>query len=316
MGVSDEMTSSTGLKKAILFTVILFALMGILNVISFSAPVKGYFNKIACLDGGRYGYDEVVPVLEMVGEDDGTDTLIIGDSVAAQMFEGLIGKDPDVLICPTNRAVTFAGQYIFVKEYLDAHPDAREVYIVMYTGSLASTIDAQLSYQYVGMPFIIGGYGDDLDDVVMSKLKRNYGSLFLHPQVMNMINNSAMDRVIYLKAVSEIDAHRPFKQEAETVSDITVDYLSRIHDLCSSRGADVYLLSTPLCDTASRRAECDRIREIFAETGLADLYPEYCESFIFMDKEYFLDDETHFKAEYKSREFFNPIIDGMIVRDW
>ena len=307
------MTSSAGFKKAILFTAILIVLMGILNVISLSVPVKGYFNKIACLDGGRYGYDEVVPVLELVGEDDGTDTLIIGDSVAGQMFEGLIGKDPSVLICPTNRAVTFAGQYIFVKKYLDTHPDAKEVYIVMYTGSLASTIDTQLSYQYVAMPFIINGYGEDLDDVVMSKLKRNYGSPFLHPRVMNMINNSAMDRVIFLKAVSEIAEHRFGEQEPEIVSDVTVDYLNRIYELCDSHGVEVCLLSTPLCDTDVRRTECERIREIFEETGLAELYPDYCDSFNFMDKQYFLDDEVHFKPEYKSREFFDPIIDRMVV---
>ena len=317
------------------FVLILILLLAVTDMASVKGPLRGYIHKLANLDGGRFGYDEVTPYLTTIGEPDVSTKLVLGDSVANQLFEGVMYNDPDYCIRPINRAITFAGQYILIKEYLSGHPDATDVYMVVYSGTIASDIDADLAYQYVAMPFIINGFGDDLDETVWNKLKSAYGSFFLKPGVLDYINNSGLNRYLYLNSVSGIDEMRSRIREAVpgkngnvqdteasgdaaitsgAVSDITVDYLNKIYDLCSEHGVKVHLLSTPLCDIPERRSECDEIRAVFEETGLNDLYPAYCEGFVYLDESMFMD-QVHFAPEYKNRETLNPLIEDMIAVD-
>ena len=301
-------------KKTILtrtaFVLILIVLLAAFDYASYKGPLRGYIHKLANLSGGRYGYDEVVPYLDSVSDPDDSSILILGDSVANQMFVGLTNSGPEYKICPVNRAITFAGQYILVKEYLESHSDATDIYIAIYSGTLASDIDPYLSYQYVAMPFILEGHSEDLDPLVMDKLKNTYGSFFLKPGVLNYINESGLNRVLYLNAVSAINNKLNNKTETPVVSDVSVDYLNKIYDLCTGAGVNIHLVSTPLCDTDVRHAECDEIRAVFADTGLDRLYPDYCDSFIFCDSSMFID-EVHFAPEYKNRETLNPYVSIM-----
>ena len=308
-------TDNTNKKKTIFrriaFVLILAVLLCAFDYASYKGPLRSYINKVANLNGSRYGYDEVAPVISFMSEQDGSTKLILGDSVANQLFDGVLYDNPDFRICPVNRAITFAGQYILVKEYLKSHPDATDVYIVFYSGTLASDIDPLLSYQYIAMPFIIHGYGDDLDPLVMGKLKKTYGSFFLKPAVLDYINESGLNRALYLNAVTKINEKFTETKETPVISDVSIDYLKQIYALCSENGVNVHLVSTPLCDIPSRRSECDEIRKVFAETGLDELYPDYCDSFIFCDSSMFMD-EVHFAPEYKNRETLNPYIRQMI----
>ncbi|MCR4754891.1 MAG: hypothetical protein K5868_05075 [Lachnospiraceae bacterium] len=302
-------------KRIILFILIFVMLFCCFDYVSYHSSTKGYVHKILSLDGSRYGYDEVAPVLDVMGSDDGTTKLILGDSVANQMLEGFMGNDEDFLIWPVNRAITFAGQYILIKEYLAAHPNAEDVYVIVYSGSLASDVDSELAYQYLAMPFIINGYEDELDELVMGKLKDRFGGFFIRPEVLDYINESGVNRSIYLNAVSAINSRRFNNDTDDVVSDITADYLKKIYDMCTEAGVNIHLVSTPLCDTETRREECDRIRIFFEESGLDEMYPDYCNGFIFKDSEYFLEDEVHFKPEYKNREIFEPMLREMIGMD-
>ncbi len=309
---------SSKLRKTA-FVLILILLLAALDIASVKGPLRGYIHKLANLDGGRFGYDEVTPYLTTIGEPDASTKLVLGDSVANQLFEGVMYNDPDYCIRPINRAITFAGQYILIKEYLSGHPDATDVYMVVYSGTIASDIDADLAYQYVAMPFIINGFEGDLDETVMGKLRSTYGSFFLKPAVLDYINNSGLNRYLYLNAVSGINDMKTgirgaTQKKNGAVSDTTIDYLNKIYDLCAERGVRVHLLSTPLCDTPERRSECEEIRAVFEETGLNDLYPAYCEGFVYLDEGMFMD-QVHFAPEYKNRETLNPLILDMIAVD-
>lgn len=286
-------------------------LFAVFDYASYTGPFRGYIHKLTCLDGGRFGYDEVAPVLLDIGDPDQSTELILGDSVANQMFAGILDNDPNVKICPINRAITLAGQYILIEEYLKGHPDATDVYIAVYSGTLASTVDSDLSYQYIAMPFIINGYSDGLDDLVMGKLTKMFGSFFLKPGVLDYINNSGVNRTIYFNAVSSLNKIRYPEEEYPAVSDISIDYLQKIYSLCKEHGAEVHLISTPLCDIPERHAECQKIRETFDSTILGEMYPDYCDSFFFADENMFLDDQVHFKDEYKNRKTFDPMLERM-----
>lgn len=306
--------SKIGLRIAV-FTVGLCLLLIIFDYLSYYEKTAGYINKLTCTNGSRYGSEEVEPAITAMQTPDSSTILIIGDSVAGQIFEGLIGVNDDYKIFPVNRAMTLAGQYILLKIYLDNHPDAREIYLAFYPGTLASAIDRELSYQYIAMPFIENGYGDDLDESVMKDLRDIYGSFFLKPGVLHYIDYSGLNRKIYLNAVSKMPqaSVKPKAEatETEVLSNISIVYLQKIYSLCRERNVDVHLISTPVADTADRHEEYDKIKETFEQYEFDVLYPGYMESFMFYPEEMFLDDMIHFKPEYKNRETMNPIIINM-----
>ena len=68
------------------------------------------------------GPEIINPIIRKAQIEDGTTVLILGDSVAHQIFDGLSDANEDVAILPSNAAVTMAGQYVIAKEYLDHHP--------------------------------------------------------------------------------------------------------------------------------------------------------------------------------------------------
>nr|MCR4990915.1 hypothetical protein [Lachnospiraceae bacterium] len=165
------------------FVLILLVLLCIFDYLSYFKPTADYFNKITHLSGEQFGYLETIAPMDELMEEDGKTVLVLGDSVAGQMLESHIGHDGKYQIRPTNRAVTFIGQYVYIKLFLEHHPEATDVYIMMYSGTLASDIDSNLAYQYVAMPLIYNGFEDDIDEFAMNKLKRSYGSFFLRKDV-------------------------------------------------------------------------------------------------------------------------------------
>lgn len=309
--VFDLNRNKIGLRIAI-FTVGLCLFLTIFDYLSYYEKTAGYINKLTCTNGSRYGSEEVELAMSAMQKQDSSRALIIGDSVAGQIFGGLVGVNENYNIFPVNRAMTFAGQYILLKIYLDNHPDAQEIYIAFYPGTLSSAIDEELSYQYVAMPFIENGYGDELDGSTIEDLKDIYGSFFLKPEVLHYIDYSGLNRKLYLNAVSKSQSVSIKKttddSEAGILSDTSIVYLKKINSLCKERNVEIHLISTPVADTAERHEEYDRIKEEFHQYELDELYPGYIESFMFYPEEMFLDDKVHFKPEYKNRETMNPII--------
>lgn len=290
-----------------IFIIILLLLILLADWFSYWKPTMGYINKLTVTSGSRFGYDEVVPTLDRVSEDDGTTMLLLGDSVANQLFDGLRDKNDTIAICPINRAITLAGQYVIIKEYLANHPDATDIYMVFYPGTLSSSIEPVLSYQYIAMPFIENGYEKDLEGLAMNKLEDTYGKFFLRPEVLSYIDNSGVNRKLFFSNMEK----KTETESMDAVSDISLEYLVMIYNLCQKEGVNIHMMSTPVADIDIRHEEQASIKQLFDEYGLSSMYPEYCDSFSYYPAEMFID-EVHFKPEYKNRETMNPIIEKMI----
>ena len=299
--------------SVIAFSLLLLIMLVVADYCSYLPKTKGYINKLTVTDGGRYGNDEMELGINMAREVDGTTKLVLGDSVSAQLFGGLGLLQDRVKVCTVNQAITMCGQYVLAKEYIKTHPDATDIYLIIYPGTLASTSRRTTSYQYVAMPLIEYGLEDDIDELMMGKLESMFGKVFLKPSVIKYMDYSGINRKIYLYYQLKLEEKENITYPE--VSDVTIDYLDKMYQLCKDNDVTLHLASGPICDIEKRHEEEAIIKEVFAETGLDGKFPTYCDSFVYYPAELFLDDEVHFKMEYKNRETLNPIISDIIAQD-
>ena len=118
--------------NGISFIMILFSVLVGFDLLSMHGSFRQLFSNWT--DSASYlerGPDEIKPYIVKAQFQDDSTKLIIGDSVCRQMFNGLQEYNSDFTIIGSNGAITMAGQYIMTKEYLDNHPNATDVFLII-----------------------------------------------------------------------------------------------------------------------------------------------------------------------------------------
>ena len=82
------------------------------------------------------GAAEIIPYINKVQEQSDATKLLVGDSVCAQMYNGLQQYNEDVCIVGSNAAITLSGQYILIHQFLENHEQATDVYLILIPSSL------------------------------------------------------------------------------------------------------------------------------------------------------------------------------------
>lgn len=304
-------TADFDMKKLIgrgfcILAIIVF-LMGALIVLS-SYPL--FSDKLNLLtDSGGYanaGTDEVTGVLDVIRNDSDSKKLILGDSVAGQVF--ISEKFDNALVATGNQSMTFIWQYIFVKEFIDTHPDATDVYIAIAPDSLNSVWHSYLSYQYVLMPLVKYGYLDELDDVSRDELADIYGEFFMKEQVVRMIDNSGINRKLFLNYVQATIPDEIVAKEYTKVTRIPNDYLVKIYELCREKDVSMHLICCPCKDTPENRAANEELSKNYALTDIGALFPNYFEGITYYPADEFKD-AMHFKDNLLTSDFKREIIE-------
>ena len=104
--------------------------------------------------------------------------LLVGDSVCAQMTEAFYDCNQQYCLVGNNRALTMAGEYLLVKEFLETHENVSEVWLMAGPDLLQTSIDATYSYSYVVLPFLQADLLDELDEETAEEMEETFGSLF------------------------------------------------------------------------------------------------------------------------------------------
>lgn len=251
---------------------------------------------------GNVGTDEINPCLEAVMANSDTTKLIIGDSVCHQMFEGLSDLNKDYTIAGTNGAVTMAGQYILAKEYLDHHPNATDVFMIVIPESFPKSFDTNVAYQYAVMPFVESGTLNDLDTDTIEIMESVYGRPFMNPAVVNFIDKSALNRKLYLNLLKESGEGYELKNKMELAD----RYICKINNLCQDRGVAFHLMSCPVSEELK-----DFVNELSDEYNSSEVYkinPHYLDDIYFYPAER-SEDGRHFSGDYANQECYNELIE-------
>lgn len=251
------------------------------------------------------GTDEIKPYIDKVQEQDDTEILIVGDSVCHQMFSGLQEYNDKICIVGSNGAITMAGQYILVEEYVKNHAAATDVYLMVLPESLTRTYDTMWGYQYAVMPFVQTNTLHLLDENTMSGIKFSYGEISIQPWLVNLIDSSAINRKIYFNLIQKYG--KTYQQNFKF--ELADQYIAKMYDLCEENGMNLHLYACPVADT--RQQEMEALATNFEGSWLKKQYPGYFESIVYFPVEQAADG-IHFSGDYAEQANYNEKIRLML----
>lgn len=228
---------------------------------------------------------EILPAIEAVSHKDGKTKLIIGDSVCYRMFDRSREKNEDYCIAATNRGLGMSGQYILGRIYLENHPEATDIYLIITTNTLITGYETVHGYQYAVQPFVLTGYIDYLDEKTLDEMKKTYGSFVLNKQMLTFVDESPVAKKLYLNLLNTYFS-KSVKME---IPDTVERNIIRLAELCESRGVTLHLLPAPIPDTQQRRELEAELEILYEKTKLYERYPDYYKNLTYYPEEYFSD---------------------------
>ncbi len=247
------------------------------------------------------GIRSICPVIERAGAEDGATVLIIGDSIAGQLFNRLGDNDNGVTVCCANAAINITGQYMLAKTFLDSHPEATDIWLFMHPLTLTRTYDMNLGYGYSVMPFVETGLIDELDSNTIDQMASVYGRIALSREAVDLIERSPLNRKLFLNYIM---MHNEEYHQSNAY-EISEQYILKLRDLCDERGVAFHFYSSP--STEYYRESNEDTRADFEMTALYELYPDYLDSIYYFPTEW-SEDMTHFGYEYASEDVYDEVI--------
>ena len=296
--------------KAFLLRLVAFVLAalvlfcGVLGLSAF-APFSEIFAKLTgSTDYSASASEEIGGHIANVQAADGAAALILGDSVCWQVFDPFSLCNTAYRIDGSNRAVTIAGQYLLAKAFLDAHPGATDVYLIVTPESFSAGFDAGYGYQYAAAPFAAAGLLGGLDETTRAELNAAYGAPFLTGRFARWADASPLVKKLYLNALELA----PAQESAGPLVPLAARNLQNLADLCAERGAAFHLLCAPLADTEDRRSTMAALEAAFREQGLYDSYSAYFTETPWYDPGLFGEDGIHFDNTVADMEFCASVV--------
>jgi hypothetical protein len=256
------------------------------------------------------GRGTIEEYIEMVQEENEYTKLVIGDSVCNQLFNDLQEYNDVYCLAGNNRAVTMAGEYLLIQEFLKAHPKTTDVYLIVGADMLQTKIDSTYGYQYVVIPF--GEYNllSNLEQETLEDMKETFGAFFLQKPVARLVRDSSTNRKLYLSYLSNASQKKVEKETEDLLSEVARCYLQKIYELGEIYDVNIHLLPDPLTDNEGRYEQVEELSQNFAKYGLDTMYPEYFSMIKYYPEEQFMDG-VHFGDAWDTQEYFNQVIEEM-----
>jgi hypothetical protein len=217
-----------------------------------------------------------------------TKKILIGDSVANQLFSNIKNSDTiNSLAC--NRAISMAGHFILLKNYLEAGNEVDTVYMIFTPFSFLNNLDEVYTYHYFLKPFFTEEYMPLFTKTVHTQVhKLPFYYISKDPVILTSNwapNFKSKDHVNYT-----------------FLSPISVEYLSKIKELRDKYQFKLIILPTPT--KISNKLFVDKIdRNEIVNTGLVYEFNDYFEKIIFIDDTNFIDN-LHFKSKKVYVEYY------------
>lgn len=290
-------------RKIILFVVLLLGVsFGIVFLSAYNPFDVFLMNVINASDYEKNeGLREIAPYIEKVQQRDGTTKLIVGDSMCHQMFNGLQKYNSDYTIVGSNGAITLAGQYLLVNEYLKNHENVTDICMFFFPGSLSRSYDTKLGYQYVVMPF--GNYNllTDLEPNTIEDMASVYGEVFLNQKVINWMEKSAVGKKIYYNLLKESGIGYVEKSKLE----IANQYVKKIYELCEQNNIRLHFYPSPVAE--HNKETINSVENGYYDTWLGECFPDFFEKIYYFPDEQ-AEDGVHFSGEYAEQKKYNDWI--------
>ncbi|MCM1034557.1 MAG: hypothetical protein NC038_03425 [Paludibacter sp.] len=233
----------------------------------------------------------------LIKKTDSVKRLLIGDSVAMQMYPCDQEYD-DMVSLTCNQAITFAGYYFLLNNYLQTNPDnlPSEVVILVTPFTLASAGD-EFMFHYFLKPFYRTSYQKDYTQTLSATIAS--------------LPCPWLSQLPFIRSSNYTIDYLPTPQRVNPLlSTITDEYMCKMHQLSQQYGFQLYLLPAPIRE--SRRIELEeRIVSSYAQDMSSNSWENYLQSFIksivvYPDSMY--QDPIHFSASFIPKHYLNNIL--------
>ncbi len=232
---------------------------------------------------------------------DRTTQLIIGDSICRQLFTGLREENPQASILASNAAFMINGQYLLAHEYLDAHPEATDVFLIMHPLTIVRTYDREWTYRYGIMTYVEGDVLQYLDQNTLDTYEKIYGRLLLRKEAVQLVEASPIVRKL---ALSYILFYREEYVQSNSF-EIADQYLKKLYELCQEKGVTLHFYSSPVSEYYRRQVQ-DLLPE-YENSWIYTQYPDYLNDIYYYPSEW-AEDLSHFSGEHAEADSLMQIL--------
>lgn len=206
---------------------------------------------------------EVHTALRRSRSDHPARVLVLGDSVAGQMFNHR-NQTPGRRHLLTNQAISLVGQYLLARRALPHTPGVKEIHLILHPHSLRNDLDDALTFNYFCKPFYARANLPHLSPLVRQRLaRRPWHRLALIPAVKTT------------NLLPDINYDHPGAEPAHPnyLSPVSLDYLVKLRALAAQHRARLRVLSAPV----SRHFNHDfaHMRAQIAAAGLDDVFADF-----------------------------------------
>lgn len=214
----------------------------------------------------------------------------MGDSVCNQLWSEYDEDVDGICHIGCNQAITPAGSYLLLREYLESNPQTEEVYYLIRPQTIANDIWITYSYQYFVIPFCDENNWPLLDEETQRKIYDKFGDFFVDNQWVKTVlqNNNLLIRT-YLNQIQK----QPEKRETHRISKTAAIYLVKIRELCDEYGTKLFVKSLPLSDSEDNYG-WEEFKQDIIDYGLEDLLSEFVENILYYPEDWFYDG-SHFQ---------------------
>lgn len=273
--------------KQFIFRAILFVLIG---VVAFH--VKSYL----LLRNNKYqrkvSAKEVYFAIDKSKKKSPAKKVIIGDSTARQFYSSEEHNDT-INSLASNQAISIAGQYILLHNYLAAGNKVDTVYAFFTPSSFQNNLDQLYTYNYFIKPFYNAEYKPLLTEGVKKQLNQipyaNIASYFCI-----RTNNWA----------PEFESSE--KHNYTLLSPVSIAYLHKISDLVNENHIKLILVPALANRNQQKNIESFNKNEI-VQSHLEKEFEGYFENISYVDSKYFVDD-MHLKNPENFKSHYNNIV--------
>lgn len=266
-----------------------------LTVIVFFLLVNFIYYKIS--KNHRLVAFEVYDAIDLSGCKTEYTTLILGDSVARQIYSPDY-QNESMTRCylATNQAITVAGNVILLERFIENNPQLEEVYYISRPDSIESKTNFIYTFSYFITPLFNKQYSNYLYEDTISDLQEIYGNIWSdsefckwllakYPKMLKWYNES---RQIIWEVARTIDKQKE-------MPDLSLIYLKRMQQICENNHIKLHFAAPPMPENYNYDDKALKMK--FDSIGLSDLYEEYNKSMLRVTDNEFVDG-IHLNKDY------------------
>ena len=231
---------------------------------------------------------EVYDAVDRAGVNEGYTGLVLGDSVARQVFQPKYqDESDDICYLATNQAVTTVGNFMLLERFIENNPQLEDVYYVARPDSIMGNVNFIYTYSYFVTPLYNESMRQYLEPETREEIEVIFGRFWARrefPKWLLAKYPKLLD--IYQNDCRNILQFRKWTGDAEE-ADMAALYLGKMKAVCDEKNINFHLLSAPLPE--GYQYSFEEMEERLDFEGKEELIRECADSIIYVQKDELVD---------------------------